>query len=199
MNQREPIQPSLWYSTLAIPFLLGGAALMTFLVFAQVRQVRDSMSFMDIPGDMDLNLKRDFTYTIFLERVYQAGQPFAAFDPQLHCEVHDEPYGAEIPIKAPHSSVWYNLGDRHGVAYHEFHVPRDGVYSVSCVPHRTQASLKLRIGVGTGGPDAIASAALKGLLAFGAGAVVALLIFLRVLMLRDQSRREIRAAGNIPV
>jgi len=202
MNGTQAIRPGLWYSALGLPFLLAGFGLMVYLLFTDFHRVSNSMAYADVPGQMDLDLKRDLSYSIFLEQTSGGNLNASSLSPSrsaILCELHALPNGDLIPLNSPGMSTTYNFGDRSGASFREFRVPRDGRYMLECEDHRRQPVPKLRVAVGSGAAAAISVAILKGLVAALGGGVVALLIFLRVLMLRDQSKREIRALGLRPV
>ena len=202
MTQTQTIRPSLWWAALAIPFFLAGVGLAIFSLVAQIQRVAASMAYAKVPGEMDLDLKRNLSYTIFLEQMYGGSSdpaPMFALKSSVRCELRALPYGDVIPMSAPHGSTTYNYGARSGISLLNFNVERDGMYLLACQDHREKPGPPLRIAVGAGAAEAITSAAEKGLVSFFGGGLVGLLIFVRVLMLRDQSKRAIRALGLKPV
>lgn len=202
MNGTEPIRPSLWYAALAIPILLIALIGMALLVVKDFSRVRNSMAYVDAPGEMNVDLKRSLHYTIFLEQIEDSTFNAATSPPNasnVFCELHHLQYGTEIPLHKPAGSTTFNYGNSSGIAILEFDVPRDGTYLLGCQDLRGHSGPKLRIAVGAGAAAAVGWAILKAVIVLLAGAVVALLIFVRVLMLRDQSKREIRARGLKPV
>ena len=202
MNGTQSIRPSLWYAALAIPFLLAGIGVMAFILITGIVRVRKSMVFADVPGEVDLNLKRNLLYTIFLEQTSGGTSDpgsMRATPSEVSCEVHALPYGDLVPLRKPSGSTTYNYGATSGVSFLEFSVPRDGTYMLVCLLTRESSGPKLRAAVGSGAAAAIGLDVLKGIVALFAGCAIALLIFVRVLMLRDQSKREIRALGLKPL
>ena len=202
MTQTQTIRPSLWWAALAIPFFLAGVGLAIFSLVTQIQRVGASMAYTNVPGEMDLDLKRNLSYTIFLEQMYGGSSdpaPMFALKSSVRCELRALPYGDVIPMSAPHGSTTYNYGARSGISLLNFNVERDGTYLLACQDHREKPGPPLRIAVGAGAAEAITSAVEKGLVSFFGEGLVALLIFVRVLMLRDQSKRAIRALGLKPV
>jgi hypothetical protein len=202
MNGTEPIRPSLWYAALAIPILLAAFMVMALLVVRDFGHVRNSMAYTDVPGAMNVDLKRNLHYTIFLEQIEDSTFAAASSTPNaanVFCDLHHLQYGTEIALHKPVGSATFNYGNSSGIAILEFDVPRDGTYLLDCQDLRGHPGPKLRIAVGAGAAAAVGWAILKAVIVLLAGGMVALLIFVRVLMLRDQSKREIRTRGLKPV
>src|SRR5260370_2358058 len=198
MTQTPTIRPSLWWAALAIPFFLAGVGLAIFSLVTQIQRVGASMAYANVPGEMDLDLKRNLAYTIFMEQMSGGSSdpaPMFALKSSVRCDLRALPYGDVIPMSAPHGSTTYNYGARSGISLLNFDVERDGTYLLACQDHREKPGPPLRIAVGAGAAEAITSAVEKGLVSFFGGGLVALLIFVSVLMLRDQSKRAIRALG----
>jgi hypothetical protein len=202
MTQTQAIRPSLWWAALAIPFSLAGLGLAAFFMVSEIQRVGASMAFVNVPGEMDVELKKNLSYTVFLEQTSGGGSdsaPIVALKSKVRCELHALPYGDTIPMSAPSGSATYNYGVRSGISFLDFSVPRDGTYVLGCQDYRGKPGPPLRIAVGAGAAEAITTAVEKSLVVFFGGGIVALLIFVRVLMLRDQSKRAIRAQGLKPV
>jgi len=202
MNGTEAIRPSLWYATICIPILVVALGGMGLIVYTDLGRVRNSMAYSDVPGEMNVNLRRTLHYTIFLEQINDGSFGSASSAPaasNVFCELHHLQYGTEIPLRRPAGSTTFNYGNSSGISILEFDVPRNGIYLLGCQDLRGRPGPKLRIAVGAGAAAAVGWAVLKGVIVLFAGGVVALLIFVRVLMLRDQSKRDIRARGLKPV
>ena len=202
MNGTDAIRPSLWYAAICIPILLVAVGGMGLMIYTDSGRVRNSMAYCDVPGEMNVNLRRNLHYTIFLEQIddgsFGSASPTSLVS-NVHCELHSLPYGGEIPLRKPSSSTTFNYGNSSGASLLEFEVPQNGIYLLGCQDLRGHPGPKLRMAVGAGAAAAISWAILKGVIAVFAGGIVALLIFVRVLMLRDQSKRDIRARGLKPV
>jgi hypothetical protein len=202
MTQTQAIRPSLWWAALAIPFSLAGLVLAVFFMVTAIQRVGSSMAYANVPGEMDVDLKHDLFYTVFLEQTLSgnsAATPISALRSSVRCELHTLPDGDAIPMSAPAGSTNYYFGDRSGFSFLNFTVPRDGTYLLGCRLYRVKPGPPLRIAVGSGAAEAITTAVETALTSFFGGGLVALLIFVRVLMLRDQSKRAIRAQGMKPV
>jgi hypothetical protein len=202
MTQTQSIRPSLWWAALAIPFSLAGLGLAAFFMVTEIQRVGSSMAYADVPGEMDVDLKRNLSYTVFLEQTFRgnsAPSSLFALRSGVRCELHGLPDGDEIPMSAPSGHFTYNYRDRSGVSFLNFTVPRDGTYLLGCRDNRGKPGPPLRIAVGAGAAEAITTAVERALVSFFGGGLVALLIFVRVLMLRDQSKRAVRAQGLKPV
>jgi hypothetical protein len=202
MTQTQPIRPSLWWAALAIPFSCVGLVLAVFFMVTEIQRVGSSMAYANVPGEMDIDLKGNLSYTVFLEQMSGGSSdpiPMLALKSSVRCELRTLPDGDAIPMSAPSGSTTYNYGDRSGISVLNFTVPRDGTYLLACRDSRGKPGPPLRIAVGAGAAEAITRAVERAVVSFFAGGLVALLIFVRVLMLRDQSKRAIRAQGLKPV
>src|SRR5258708_33041599 len=160
------------------------------------------MAYTNVPGEMDLDLKRNLSYTIFLEQMSGGSSdpvPMFALKSSVRCELRALPYGDVIPMSAPHGSTTYNYGARSGISLLNFNVERDGTYLLACQDHREKPGPPLRIAVGAGAAEAITSAVENGLVSCFGGVLLGLLIFVLLLMLRDHSKRAIRPLGLKPV
>jgi hypothetical protein len=200
MNGEERVQPSSKYYLLAVFFLLAGVGLMTYFLVSDLHRIRESMIRMDVPGQMDLELKQHVSYAIFVEyAVLPSGNSRAVIsEGQVVCGVHLLPSGETIqPKKASSSS--YTYGARRGVSIMEFEVPHDGTCMVGCTGPAEYLGQKVQVAIGGGASKAIPIVIGKSLLCLIGGIVVAALIFVRVAMLRLESRRDIRERGLRPV
>ena len=202
MTETQAIRPRLWWLALSITIFLAGLVLAFVLMVTEIQRVGSSMAYADVPGEMDVDLKQNLSYTVFLEQTSGGSSdptPMAVLKSKVRCELHALPSGNAIPMSAPSGSTNYNYGERSGTSFLKFTVPRDGTYLLACQDYRGEPGPKLRIAVGAGAAEAITAALEKSLVAFFGGGIVGLLIFVRVLMLRDQSKRDIRAQGLKPV
>jgi hypothetical protein len=198
MNGTQRVWPSPWYYLLAVACFVGGLGLMMLLLATGMRGVRGAMVREEIPRQMDLDLKRLQTYTIFVEEAAGAKGGLSSLGNSLRdvsCEVHAEPSEEIIATKRNILSSSYSYGLRSGVSVIEFEVPRDGTYRIDCLDNRKTAESKLEFAVGGNASKAISAVYARGLLVGVGGFVVGLLIFVRVAMLRLASRKEIREQG----
>jgi hypothetical protein len=195
----ERIRPNIWYAAIAVPFLLAGVLWSGFLFYRGIVGIADSMVRSPIPNPLQLVLHKNLKYTIFLELVSDsANHPSPQSEASVDCEVSSLPSGTPVPTGQPTMHFTYSLPSLSGRSIYEFVPPNDGAYLVGCSNLRGWKGVA-RAAVGTGAPEAFSRLVLKCLLTGGFGVVIALLIFIRVIMLRDQSRREIRSLGLKPV
>jgi hypothetical protein len=202
MTQTQGIRPSLWWAALAIPSCLAGAALAIFFMVTEMQQADSSVIYASVPGGKEVDLKTDLSYTVLLEQMSGGSSdptPIVALKSRVRCELHALPNGDDIPMSALSGSATYSFGDRSGISFLKFTVPRDGTYLLACQDHRGRPGPPLRVAIASGVVADTTAALEKALVSFFGGGIVALLIFVRVLMLRDQSKREIRALGMKPV
>src|SRR5260221_1745922 len=101
MTQTQTIRPSLWWAALAIPFFLAGAGLAIFSLVTQIQRVGASMAYANVPGEMDLDLQRNISYTIFLEQMYVGSTytaPMFALKSSVRSALRALPYCDSIPM-----------------------------------------------------------------------------------------------------
>jgi hypothetical protein len=200
MDGTERIRPSAWYYLLAVGCFVGALGITILLFAAGMRRVRDAMVREDIPGQMDLELKRDETYTVFLEQTAGANPGSSAGPAFLvpHCEVNALSNGEKISARRP-AAAGYLYRVRAGVPMMEFSVPHDGTYMIACTDDRTNKVPKMEVAVGGGAAKAISTVVARSFFVMAGGIVVGLLIIVRVTALRLASRKEIRERGLKPV
>ena len=202
MNGTQPVRPSSRYYFIALGFLLAGIGL-TYLFFVlDTHRIHNSMVSMDVPGSTDLDLQRLTPYTIFAEAGSRLPpeRPSAAPTPEaVRCEVHMLPAGESVAPKETTSSASYTYGDRKGVAILDFEVPHNGSYTIACQGPAELAGQKVQALVGGGTGKAFTAVMGKSFLLLTGGIVIGTLIFIRVAMLRLESRREIREQGLRPI
>jgi hypothetical protein len=202
MNDTERVQPSSKYYLLAAFFLATGAGLMIYFLVSDIHRIRESMIRMDVPGQMDLELKQHVAYAVFVEYAAWPARGRVSTDEsqgQVVCGVHMLPSGLTIEGRHTAASSSYTYGTRRGVSIMEFEVPHDGTYMVACQGPSEYAGQKVQVAIGGGASKAIPIVIGKSILALMVGVVVAALIFVRVAMLRLESRKDIRERGLRPV
>jgi hypothetical protein len=202
MNGSERVQPSSKYYLLAVFFLATGIGLMVYILVSDFHRIRESMIRMDTPGQMDLELKQHIEYAVFVE--YSTWPGSGAVSSQstqgrVVCSVHMLPTGLQIEAKHTTASSTYTYGARRGVSIMEFEVPHDGTYMVACQGPSEYFGQKVQVAIGGGASKAIPVVIGKSILSLMGGIVVSALIFVRVAMLRLESRRDIRERGLRPV
>jgi hypothetical protein len=202
MEEKEQVRPSSGYYLLAFLFCACGIALMIYFLVADIHRIRDSMVRMDIPGQMDLELKRHETYTVFVE--HWSPPVFGGMTPdftprQVSCEVHMLPSGEKIETKANRRTWTYSAGDHKGASVLEFEVPHDGTYMMGCNGPSKLYQKSVQVAVGGGASKAISTVVAKSFVVLAVGLVGGMLVTVRVTKLRLESRREIRERGRKPV
>jgi hypothetical protein len=201
MNDAEQVQPSSRYYLLAIFFVAAGVGLMIYFLVSDIHRIRESMIRMDVPGQMDLELKQHVTYAIFVEYAIWPGQNAASS--QAHRVASPAACTCFLPARPLHPSKprssSYTYGTRRGVSIMEFDVPHDGTYMVGCQGPSEYFGQKVQVAIGGGVSKAIPAVMAKSILCLMGGIVVGALMFVRVAMLRLESRRDIRERGLRPV
>jgi hypothetical protein len=195
MDGTERVEPPSWYYSFAGLFLAIGLGLTVYSIVSGTRHIRENIVRMDVPGQMDMELKRA-TYTVFIE--YNAAE--AAKSPwSVNCSVYTLPAGQLIKNNSHTGSLQYNYGARNGIALMEFDAPHDGMYMLACQTTGDTSAFNMDAAIGGGTSKGVQVMVVRSLLAFIAGVTVAALIFLKVTMLRLKSRNEIRERGLKPV
>jgi hypothetical protein len=191
----QRIRPSRWYAAMAIPVLLAGLLVMGLVLWRSMDQIAKNMARQTLPDPLQAELQKGRTYTIFLEQ--STSSPVASSF-GYHCEVRSVPNGGILKLTLPATRTWYISGRSRGVAIFEFDVPRDSNYLIACGVWDLPTGAEAAIAVGTGVNEGISSAILLCYFIGAASVLIALLIFIRVLMLRDQSKRDVRSRGLKP-
>jgi hypothetical protein len=202
MDGTEQVRPSSRYYFLAFFFFAAGIAATIYFLVVDIHHIRDAMLRMDLPGEMDLELKHRETYTVFAE---YPGLQTAALSREesrnllVDCEVHLLPTGEKVAAKDKIGTSSYTYGNRKGVSVLEFMVPHDGTYAVSCQGPAEVSGQKVQVAIGGGASQALTAVSGRIFLVLTGSIVIGTLIFVRVAMLRLQSRRDIRERGLRPV
>ena len=203
MDGTEKVRPSSRYYLLAFLSLAVGIGLMIYFLVFDVHRIRNSMVQMDVPGEMDLELKHRVMYSVFAEYpVMQAGSAVSreqAKQMVVSCEVREIPTGARVPVNDTVGASSYTYGGRKGISILEFDVNKDGSYTLKCDGPADASGQKIQVAIGGGASKAISAVAGRSVIALIGGIVIGVLIFVRVAMLRLESRREIREQGLRPV
>ncbi len=200
MNGTERVQPSSKYYLLALLFFALGIGFTIYFLVVDVQRIRESMVRMDVPGQMDLELKHHETYTIFAE--YPGLRSVSVQQAQgllVSCQVHMIPTGEEVGTKESTGSSTYTYGNRKGISVLELEVPKDGSYTVACQGPAQISGQNVQVAIGGGASKALTAVMGRSFLVLAGGIVIGTLIIVRVTMLRLQSRREIRERGLKPV
>jgi hypothetical protein len=203
MNGTEQVQPSSKYYLLALLFFAVGIALTIYFLTVDVRRIRESMVRMDLPGQMDLELRQHVNYAIFAEYPGLQTAPHVPVE-QAHgllvnCQVHTLTQGNTVTTKDTTGKFTYTYGNRKGISVMEFEVPHDGSGTVECQGPAEISGQKVQVAVGGGVSNALTAVTGRSFLVLTGGIVIGTLIFVRVAMLRLQSRRNIQEQGLKPV
>jgi hypothetical protein len=199
----ERVRPSSLYYLLSLAFVAAGIGLGFYFPHADVPRIREDMARMNVPGDLDLDLKQREIYTAYVEHAtWSKGAPIspAELQPlgQVHCDIHTA-IGDAIEGKHSVSTSRYTYGHNAGVSILDFEVPRDGTYTVSCQGPSEVSGEKIQVAVGGGSAKALTAVTGRSIVSIVGGLVIAILVLVRVTMLRLESRRDIRERGLRPI
>jgi hypothetical protein len=195
MDGTERIEPPSTYYAFAALILAIGIGAMIYSFVSGIHRIRENMIRMDVPGEMDMELKHE-TYTVFLE--HDAAAAGTQQSP-VTCDVHVLPSEQLIDTRTNVVRHTYTYPGRIGYSFLEFDAPHDATYNLACKATGDPASLKPVVAVGGGTSKGIRIMYLRSFVMMTVATVIALLIFVRVSMLRLKSREEIRARGLRPV
>jgi hypothetical protein len=197
---REPVRPDAWYYLLALLPVVAAIALTLYFLQTGVPQIRANMVRMDVPGDLNLDLSNRETYTAFVERATSMASKNVDLQPlaQIHCDVQNAVGEANKTTPALGTSK-YTYGNNVGVSILDFQVNKNGTYTVSCQGPSEISGEKIQIAIGGGSAKALTAVTSRSVVSIIGGLVIAALILIRVIMLRSESRREIRERGLQPV
>jgi hypothetical protein len=197
MDGAERVQPDSRYYLIAFLFLAVGVGLTIYSFVSGIRRIRENMVRMDLPGQMDLELKGHETYTVFIEHETSDGRLSAGS--KVNCQASVLPSGERIDGIATGITHTYTYGSRTGVSVLEFEAPHDGTYTLICQTSAAIAGQKMDAAIGGGSSRGINIVLVRSFVTLIVGVVVAALMFARVAMLRLESRNEIRERGLKPV
>jgi len=197
---RERVRPDAWYYLLALLPLVAAVALTLYFLQTGVPQIRANMVRMDVPGDLNLDLSNRETYTAFVERATSMASKNVDLQPlaQIHCDVQNALGEANQTTPALGTSK-YTYGNNVGVSILDFQVNKNGTYTVSCQGPSEISGEKIQIAIGGGSAKALTAVTSRSVVSIIGGLVIGALILIRVIMLRSESRREIRERGLQPV
>jgi hypothetical protein len=195
MDGTERIEPPTTYYAFAALILAIGFGAMIYSFVSGINRIRENLVRMDVPGEMDMELKHE-TYTVFLE--YNAAAA-STQNAQVNCEVHVLPSGQVIDTRQNALKQTYTYPGRAGFSFLEFDAPHDATYNLACKTTGDATSLKPVVAVGGGTSKGLKTMYLRSFVMMTVATVIALLIFIRVYMLRANSRTEIRERGLRPV
>jgi hypothetical protein len=195
----ERIHPSIWYAAIAAPFLLAGILFSGFFFYKGIKTIADTMARTTIPETLQAELHRNLKYTIFLELLSDPAHHLSLQNQAtVECQVSAMNWGAPVVITRPRVNFTYSLSGMSGRSIYEFVAPTEGIYLINCSDLQGWNGTA-RAAVGTGTTEIFGSVILRCLLFGGVGVIVAMLILFRVIMLRDQSKRDIRSRGLKPI
>lgn len=194
MDGTERIEPPTWYYAFPALILAIGAGAMIFSFVSGMNRIRENLVRMDVPGEMDMELKHE-TYTIFLEY----DKAVRKQDAQVNCEVHVLPSAQVIDTRQNALKQTYTYSGKTGVSFMEFEAPHDATYTLDCKATGNSTDAKPVVAVGGGTSKGLRIMYLRSFVMMTVATVIAVLIFVRVYVLRLKSQKEIRERGLRPV
>jgi hypothetical protein len=201
MNEKPRVHPSAWYYALAAPFLIAGLAIFVYALLHTLLHIGDSLTQVVVPGEAKLDLKHANLYTVFIERESVVnGKIYVTTDSLngLECNLVP-PSGVEkIPMRSPHMTTTYNIGQRSGRSLFEFRVPEDGSYSFACGYSGTErGGQEAVLAVGAGVGEGIFRSVLICLGGLFGGFATAGAVIATVFILRERSKKRLASPSPL--
>src|SRR6202795_4291195 len=104
MNEPTQIRPSGWYYWLALPVIVLGTCIVTYIFSHGLRHATDSLTQVVVPGEINLALQSGKSYTVFYEqhsivngRIYSSRDGLSG----LKCRLHPQDHEGSIPLRHP--------------------------------------------------------------------------------------------------
>jgi hypothetical protein len=186
MSEIQPIRPSKMFYALGIAFMLVGLGGCVYTVFHGIFHITDKLTQISMPGEKNLVLLPDSTYTIFLERQSVMGGRIYSTEENLTgltCHVSSLASGNQLRIYRPTGSTTYNVGGRSGRSVLAFDTKEAGTYHFLCDYEPGSTGPQVVLAVGTGIMEDIIRIVFVCnawmILAGGVGAILLVLVFMR--------------------
>jgi hypothetical protein len=202
MNAPATVRPSVWYYSLAAPFLVVGLGIFVYTLVQGITHVTDSLTQVVVPGEADLTLKHGETYTVFYEqqsvvngKIYSANGPLSG----LKCTVNSLFNRDSIPLRLPSMSTTYDVGGRSGRSVLEFTVTRDEQYHFACGYDEGSRGPEVVLAVGSGVGQGIMKTVFSSLGAMFGGGGLAAIVIVTVFVLRERSKKRIVSSVQAPI
>jgi len=196
----ERVRPDAWYYLVSLLPLALAIGLALYFLHTGVPQIRENMVRLDVPGELNLDLSNRETYTIFIEHATSIASKNPDLQPlaQIHCDVHNAA-GEGNQTNPRLGTSQYTYGRNVGVSILDFEVNKNGTYNVSCQGPSEISGEKIQVAVGGGSAKALTAVTSRCIVSLIGGVVIGVLILIRVIMLRQESNRDIRDRGLRPV
>jgi hypothetical protein len=173
-----------WY-VVAVLVAVGAIAAAVWLAVSRIGGMADGLVQVVVPGSADLMLDKPGTYTIFHERVSQAGGRLYTSESisGLRVTVRSGKTGNDVALRRTATSSQYNLGGRSGISAFAFDIDAPGTYRLTAAYDDGRQQPRTVLAVGTGFVGGLLSTiGLVLAVAFGgmaAGIVIAVVVLLK--------------------
>lgn len=201
-TETQPIEPSLWYALLGVPFFVIGIFLSLSTYYTGMRQISANVTQFVVPGGVLLDLQPGETYTLFQEKGAVLKGKTYPDDPQLSfmaCGLTKVVDSQVIELQRPKVYVTYSSGARQGKAIFDFVVPSSGKYDFTCEKKNDAAVPDGVVAIGAKVGENMNGMLRHCYTSLFIGCGLGLLISLIVLFQRELSKRRIRAEGFRPI
>jgi len=174
-----------WYAFAVALALVGGCG----VVGAGMWHAYDKVTHMPrgvMPGDLELTLDSG-SYTIFWEpRSVVDNQAFVSQQASVRCQLASAD-GHQAKLSSSGASVSYSMGSYKGQSLFDADVDQAGKYTLSCA---SDDGAKVVLAVGQGLGTTIVLTIVGGIVGFGAGVAIFLVVYYR--------RRKARQRASVP-
>lgn len=181
----------MWYCLLGLPLLVGGIGFFLYTLFHEFVHMTDSLTQVVVPGRVELTLKGDEEYTIFLERQSVVnGMVYVTESVNgLQCRVQSMEAGRSVAVTTS-TGASYSLGSRSGQSILAFRTPQDGRYELAC-DYDGSSGPKAVLAVGTGIVSGIVRTVLVSILSMFVGIGGCVAVVLTVILKRRRPGERI--------
>lgn len=173
-----------WYVVAAL-VVVGAVAAAVWLAVSRLGGIADGLVQVVVPGSADLALDKPGTYTIFHERVSQAGGRLYTAESisGLRVTVRSGTTGGDVALRRPATASRYDFGGRSGISAFAFDIDAPGTYRLTAAYDDGRQQPRTVLAVGTGFVGGLLSTiGLVLAVAFGgiaAGVAIAVVVLLK--------------------
>jgi len=202
MNNDRIVRPSAWYFAFAAAIVLAGFGLFLYALFHGIFHVADDLKQIVAPGEKDLTLMPNLSYTIFLEtqsvvdgRIYSTSDRVSG----LTCVVTSQQSGNRINTRSPSWNTTYSLGGRQGESVLEFVTQEAGVYHIACGYEGAGQGPQVVLAIGSGVGERIFSTVAKSMVSLFGGMFLGGAIILTVAVRRSRAKKRLAELIHAPL
>jgi len=202
MNGNPQVKPSAWFYLLGALAILAGISVFVYTLLHGIFHITDNLTQIVVPGEKDLSLLPNLTYTVFLEeqsvvdgRIYSTKEGLG----DLTCKLASLSSGKNINLRRARRSTTYNVGQRSGHSVLEFVTQEAGVYHFACDYEEGKQGPQVVLAVGAGVAEGIFATIGRSFAAIFGGGILGAAILVTVFILREHAKRKLNQYGQFPI